>query len=197
MDIINSIKNILVTPKTEWATIETEQYPNTTVLTSYLLLLALIPAVCQFIGYGLIGYNVLGIHVGGTIGWGVRQAVVSFISMVGGVYLTAFIIDLLAESFGSTKNFNQAFALVAYSYTPMCLAGIFYILPSLGIIATLAGLYGLYILYTGLVPMMKTPGDKVTVYFVISLVCVIVVSVVLGLILGAILLTSNVGQIRL
>lgn len=192
MNIVNRVKNILVTPKTEWITIETEQYLNTTVLTSYLLLLALIPAVCQFIGQGLIGYNVLGVHIGGTIGWGVRQAIVSFISMIGGVYLTAFIIDLLAESFGSVKNFNQAFALVAYSYTPMCLAGIFYILPSLGIIATLAGLYGLYILYTGLTTMMKTPEDKVTVYFIISLVCVIVVSVVLGLILGAILLTGSV-----
>ncbi len=191
MDIVNRAKNILVTPKTEWITIETEQYPNTTVLTSYLLLLALIPAICNFIGQGLIGYNVLGVHIGGTISWGVRQAIVSFISMIGGVYLTAFIIDLLAESFGSVKNFNQAFALVAYSYTPMCLAGIFYILPSLGIIATLAGLYGLYILYTGLATMMKTPEDKVTVYFIISLVCVIVVSVVLGLILGAILLTGS------
>ncbi len=192
MNIVNRVKNILVTPKTEWVAIEAEQSTNTTILTSYLLLLALIPAVCQFVGQGLIGYNVLGMHFGGTISWGIRQAVVSFISMIGGAYLTAFIINLLADSFGSVKNFDRAFALVAYSYTPMCLAGIFYIIPSLGIIATLAGLYGLYILYTGLVPMMKTPEDKATVYFIISLVCVIVVSAILGFVLGAILLVGSV-----
>ncbi len=197
MDIVNRIKNILVAPKNEWTIIEEEHYPNTKILTSYLLLLALIPAVCQFIGQGLIGYNVLGVHIGGTISWGMRQAIVSFVSMIGGVYLAAFIINLLAESFGSEKNFDRAFALVAYSYTPMCLAGIFYIIPSLGIIATLAGLYGLYILYTGLTPMMKTPEDKVTVYFIISLVCVIAVSMVVGLVLGAILLTGSMGHIGL
>ncbi len=192
MNIINRVKNILVTPKTEWAVIEAEQLPNTSILTSYLLLLALIPAVCQFIGQGLIGYNVLGIHIGGTIGWGVRQAVVSLITTIGGAYLTAFVINLLADSFGSAKNFDRAFALVAYSYTPMCLAGIFYIIPSLRIIATLAGLYGLFILYTGLVPMMKTPEDKVTPYFIISLVCVIVVSVAVAFVLGAVLLAGSV-----
>ena len=190
MEIVNRVKNILVAPKDEWAPIEAEQDPHMKILTSYLLLLALIPAVCQFIGYGLIGHSVLGIHVGGSIGWGIRQALISFISMIGGVYLTAFIIDMLAESFGSTKNFDKAFALVAYSYTPMCIGGVFYLLPSLSILATIAGIYGLYILYTGLKPMMKTPDDKQAVYFVVSLVAVVVVSAVLSTILGVIFVTS-------
>ena len=187
MDIINRVKNILITPKTEWVTIEAERLPSVQLLTSYLLILALIPAVCQFIGQGLIGTSVLGIKVGGTIAWGLKSAITSYITMVGGAYLTAWFINLLATSFGSEKNFDQAFALVVYSYTPMYIAGVFYILPSLGIIATLAGLYGLYILYTGLQPMMKTPADKTVVYFIVSLVCLIVVSLVLGAILGVIL----------
>ncbi len=191
MDLISRVKNILIDPKKEWVTIEAEQYPNIKVLTSYLLLLALIPAISQFIGSGLIGTTVLGVKIGGTIGWGIRQAIVSYVSMVGGVYLTAVVINLLAESFGSVKNFDQAFALVAYSYTPMFVAGIFYILPSLSIIATIAGIYGLYILYIGLKPMMKTPDDKLTVYFIISLVCLILVWGVLGMALGAIFLTST------
>ena len=67
MDIINRVKNILVTPKTEWVTIEAERLPSAKLLTSYLLLLALIPAVCQFIGQGIVGQTVLGIKIGGTI----------------------------------------------------------------------------------------------------------------------------------
>ncbi len=197
MDIVKRVKNILLTPKEEWGTIEAEQYPNAKILTSYLLLLALIPAIGNFIGYGLVGHSVLGVHIGGSIGAGIRQAVVSYISMVGGVYLTALIINLLADSFGSTKNFDKAFALVAYSYTPMFVAGILYILPSLSIIAGIVGLYGLYILYTGLQPMMKTPADKITAYFIVSLVCVIVVVGVLSWVLSAILITSAAVAITL
>ena len=189
MDIVNRVKNIVITPKTEWVTIEAERLPSTQLLTSYLLLLALIPAACQFIGQGLIGTTVLGIKVGGTIAWGLKSAITSYVTMVGSAYLTAWVINLLATSFGSEKNFDQAFALVVYSYTPMYLAGVFYLLPSLGILATLAGLYGLYILYIGLQPMMKTPADKVVVYFILSLVCLIVASLVLTSILGIILAT--------
>jgi len=189
MDIINRVKNILITPKTEWVTIEAERLPSVQLLTSYLLLLALIPAAGQFIGQGLVGTSVLGIKVGGTISWGIKSALTSYITMVGGAYLAAWVINLLATSFGSEKNFDQAFAMVVYSYTPMYIAGVFYIIPSLGILATLAGLYGLYILYIGLQPMMKTPADKTVVYFIVSLVCLFVVTLVLGSILGVILAT--------
>ncbi len=192
MDVVNRVKNILLAPKEEWPAIEAERYPHARIFTSYLLLLALIPAAGNFIGQGLIGYSVLGVHFGG-ISWGIKQAAVSFVSVAGGAYLTAFVIDLLAETFGSTKNFDNAFALTAYSYTPMCLAGIFYILPSLSIIALVAGLYGLYILYTGLQPMMKTPEDKVTVYFLVALVCVIAVTAILMTVLGAVMRTGNVA----
>ena len=186
--IINRVKNILVSPKTEWLTIEAENEPHAKVFTSYVVLLALIPAVAAFIGYGLIGYSVLGVHVGGTIGWGIRQAITQYVAMLGGIYLTAYVIDMLATNFGATKDFNRAFSLVAYSYTPMFVAGVLYIIPSLALIASLAGLYGLYLLYIGLQPMMKAPAEKQTTYFIVSLIVTIVVSVIMSAILGAILL---------
>ena len=187
-NIINRVKNVLVSPKAEWQTIESENEPHAKVFTTYVVPLALIPAVAAFIGYGLIGYSVLGVHVGGTISWGLRQAIVQYIAMLGGIYITAFVIDALAANFGATKDFNRAFSLVAYSYTPMFVAGVLYILPSLALLASLAGLYGLYILYIGLKPMMKAPEEKQTSYFVVSLIVTILVSVVMSAILGAILL---------
>ena len=187
MNIVDRVKNILVTPKTEWVTIETERMPSIQLLSSYLLLLALIPAACQFIGQGFIGTSVLGIKVGGTIAWGLRSAISSYVTMVGSAYLAALVINMLATSFGSEKNFDQAFALVVYSFTPMYVAGIFYIFPSLSILVMLAGIYGLYLLYIGLQPMMKTPADKTVVYFILSLVCIIIAWIVIGAILGIIL----------
>jgi len=188
MEIINKVKNVLVSPKTEWLTISEENVPHAKMFTGYVLLLALIPAVAAFIGHGLIGHSVFGIRVGGTISYGLSQAIIQFITMAGGVYVTAFVIDALANSFGAQKNFDKAFSLVAYSYTPMFIGGIFYILPSLSWIASLAGIYGLYLLYIGLQPMMKAPAEKQTTYFIVSLLLMIAVWVVLSMVLSAILL---------
>ncbi len=69
----------------------------------------------------------------------------------------------------------------------MLIAGIFYILPFLGIIVLLAGIYGLYILYLGFAPVLKTPEDKLTGYFVVSLVTIFVVLIIIGLIIGGII----------
>ena len=187
MDIFNRVKNILVSPKTEWQTIEAENTPYMKVFIPFVVLLALIPALAALIGYGVIGYSAFGVHVA-SFEWGIRHAIIQYITLTGGVFVTAFVIDMLAPTFGATKNFNNAFALVAYSYTPMFVAGVFYILPSLSLIASLGGLYGLYLLYIGLQPMMKVPNEKQTTYFVVSLITMAVVWVVLGMILAAILI---------
>ncbi|MDR0429978.1 MAG: YIP1 family protein [Tannerellaceae bacterium] len=190
MEIISRVKNILTAPKKEWAVIESEHTPHAKVFTAYVVLLAIIPAAAAFIGYGVIGYSVLGIHVG-SVSWGIRQAIVQYVAMLGGTYLTAFVINALADNFGAKKDFDHAFSLVAYAYTPMFVGGVFYLLPSLSWLASLAGLYGLYLLYTGLQPMMKAPADRQTSYFVVSLIVTVVVSTVLSFVLAAVLLRGT------
>jgi hypothetical protein len=187
MEIVNRIKSILVSPKKEWQTIEAENEPHMKVFTSYVVPLALIPALAAFVGYGLIGYSALGHHVS-SASWGFRQAIVQYAAMLGGTYSTAFVINALAENFGAKKDFDRAFSLVAYAYTPMLVGGVFYILTSLSWLASLAGLYGLYLLYIGLQPMMKAPADKQASYFVVSLIATIAVSAILSFALAAILL---------
>ncbi len=191
MNIIERAKNILIKPKEEWNVISQENTPAAKLVTSYLLILAIIPAAAQFVRYGLIGYNIPFVgHVSGSLSWGIRQAVVSYIATVGGAFLSAFIIDILATNFASQKNFNKAMELVVFSYTASFVAGIFYLVPGLGFLAMLGGLYGLYLLYIGLKPMMQTPEDKLASYFIVSLLVIIGVAIVLSVILGAILLSG-------
>jgi len=185
MDLVTRVKQILTTPKTEWPVIEGENAPHIKVFTTYVVPLALIPAIAAFIGYGLIG-----VHSFHSFGWGLRQAITQYITMAGGVYLSAFVINALADNFGAQKNFDKAFSLVAYAYTPMFVGGIFYIYYSLSALAGLAGLYGLYLLYIGLAPMMKQPADKTTSYFVVSLLVLVVVSILLSFVLAAVLIGS-------
>jgi Yip1 domain len=184
MNTIERAKKIMLSPKTEWQVIDTEETTTNKPTTMYLILLALIPAIGWLIGYGLIGYNVLGVHIG-SVSAGIRQAVISYASTIASAYLTAYIITMLASKFQSKGDFSKAFQLVVYSYTPMFLAGVLYIIPSLGTLAGIVGLYGLYILYLGIAPMMKTPEEKVTPYYLSSIVCVILVFFLFSTLLSA------------
>jgi hypothetical protein len=67
MEILNRIKNILVAPKKEWAIVESENEPHGKVFVSYLLPLALIPAIGSFIGYGLIGTVVVSVAMSAVL----------------------------------------------------------------------------------------------------------------------------------
>ena len=195
MNLIERAKNILLTPKTEWDAINAET-PNTTkILTTYVIPLVAIGAIASFIGWGLIGKSYFGYRFH-NMGWGVRYALIALITGIVSTYLMAFVVDALAPTFKSEKNFGRSFQLAAYSYTAGWVGGIFNILPSLAIIGVLIGLYGLYLLYLGLPKLKKTPQDQVTGYFVASLVAMIVASFVIGLILAAILIPS-MGTTRL
>jgi hypothetical protein len=124
------------------------------------------------------------------IDWGIYQALTIIIGAFVSVYLTSFIVDALAPSFQSEKNFNRSVQLVAYSLTPAWIGGLFALIPAIAFIGSLFGLYSLYLLYIGLPKLKKTPIDKQTGYFVVSLVVCIIVYMVVGWILGGILMRS-------
>ena len=192
MNLIERVKNILVAPKKEWDVIATEQGTLTSVLTTYVLPLALVSAAATLIGWGLIGRSYWFVTVKG---WdiGIKYALISLVSTVVGFLITTFVVDALAPSFGSEKNLNRSAQFVGYSYTPGLLGGIFGIFPSIAWLGSLLGLYGIYLMYTGLGPVKKTPDDKKVVYLIISIVVLIAVYFVLGLILVSILGLGTLG----
>jgi len=181
MNLIERARKLILSPTTEWAAIAAEQPSVVQIFTGYVVPLALIPALGQLIGTGLFGRDQMSAMTSG-----IATAVISFVSSIAGVYLTALIVDFLAPNFGSQKNFGRAVQLVAYSYTPAWLAGILHIVPALGFLVFLASLYGLFLVYLGLPPTMKTPGDRVVIYLVVTIVAVIIVSAVLAALLGVI-----------
>jgi len=85
---------------------------------------------------------------------------------------------------------RKAMQLTVYSWIPSWIAGVFNIMPSLSILAFIAGLYSLYILYIGLAPMMKVPKEKNTAYFIVSLLVMLLSSFLLGLLFAAIIIGS-------
>lgn len=186
MNLIERVKNIIITPKTEWEKIAGEEQTLSSVITTYVVPLALAGAVATFVGYAFIGIDYGFFRMKG-MDWGLKMAVIQLISAIIGVVVTSFVVDALAPSFGSEKNINKSAQLVAYGYTPSFIGALLGIFPAIGWLGGLFGLYGIYLMYLGLGPIKKTPEDKKVVYLVVTIVILIVVYLVIGMILGGIL----------
>lgn len=193
MSLQTRVINILTKPKDEWPAIAVEPETFNRLFVGYVMPLAAIPAVCTLLG-SLLFTGALGFRIG--FGFALGSAILSYVFSLVTVYVSALVIQKLAPTFKSEGDMTQALKLVAYSMTPAWIAGVLHLVPLLGVLVILASLYGIYLLYLGVVPVMKTPQDQVIPYLAVSVLVVIVISIVLGLIAGSIaaamFLTSRV-----
>ena len=185
--LIERVKGIVLSPKTEWEKIAAEPTDVKSLFTGYAMILAAIPAVCGLIGSTLIGMS---LPIVGTIRTPIAaalvQVVLAYVLGLVIIYVVALIVDALAPTFDGQKNAMQALKLVVYSSTPVWLAGVFALIPVLSMLGVLAALYGLYLLYIGLAPMMKNPQDKSIGYTALIIVCYIVLAIIVGAVIAAV-----------
>ena len=164
-------KAMLLDPFDEWTAIERESGDAAYLLSRYVSVLALIPALSSFIAASVIGQVVPGAGlVRSSLFDGLFGAIFGYAMAFALVLLLGLIIDLLAPLFGGEKDFDSALKVAVYSYTPVWLAGIFLLLPGLRFLA-LTGLYGAYVLATGLPRLMKAPAQKSLTYTIVVVVC--------------------------
>ena len=179
MDIVTRAKNILLAPKTEWPVIAGESTSAGSLLTGYVFPLAAIPQIATIIA-GLLRAGALGLMATILI------AIVGFVLAIVSVYVLGFIAAKIAPSFGGKDDLSQGLKLVAYSYTAAWVAGILNIIPVVGpIIVLIASLYGLYLLYTGVSPVMSVPKERAVGYTVVVILVAIGVYVVFTIVVGA------------
>ena len=92
MNLVERVKNILLSPTTEWETIKKEDHMISDLFTQYALKLAAIPALAGLIGFTLFGYSYgFGSYrppFGANLKWAISMYVMSII----GVYILAFIV---------------------------------------------------------------------------------------------------------
>jgi len=183
MDLIQRIQDVMLRPKETLPQIEAEPTDIAAIYKYYLIFLAAIPALASFIGLSLIGASFLGISYRVPLVTGLTMMVVRYVMSLVMAYVVALIIDALAPNFGGTKNTLNAFKLVAFSMTSALLGGIFGIIPSLGMLGLLTGIYSIYLLYLGLPVLMKCPQEKAAAYTAVIIVCGIVLGIAAGLIM--------------
>jgi len=205
--MFSRIKSILFNPKEEWEVIEAENPPHAKVL-PYLLLLALIPAIAFFVYYWMQwnsgiskatenvikiagGNEYLKTQLADTIAkiklnnpfnltMGIITAIQYFLTIVGGAYVAAAVINALSDQFGVSKNFDHSFSLVVFSYTPLCIAGILYIWAPIAWLVPYLGLYGIYLLYLGVNPIIKPAAEKQTGYLIMAVAVTLLAYVIIS-----------------
>jgi Yip1 domain len=189
--LIARVKAILTTPKTEWPIIAAEPATAADLYKNYIVWLAAIPAVCQFIKGSFIGYGAFGVHYRTPIGAGFTAMIVGYALTLALVYVVALIVDALAPTFSGQKSQVQALKVVTYSWTASWVAGIAALIPWLGFLIILAALvYGIYLLYLGLPVTMKSPPEKAGGYTAVTIIIAIVLSWIIGLVVAGIVGTG-------
>lgn len=162
--IIGRVQRLVISPDTEWDTIAAEDANIPRIYITYVGPLVVVAALAAAIGMSVFGLS------GGLIWFRVpaasalAHAAVQIGIGLAGVYVTSLIINALAPRFGGTADAGQAFKLAAYAPTPAWAAGILTIIPRLEIVAMLAGLYALYLLFVGLPKLMKPAQDQTLIY---------------------------------
>ncbi len=193
MNLVDRVKNILLTPKTEWGVIAAETTTQKDILIGYVLPLAAFAAVMSFLSSYVVGLMISAfLHM--SMMWALFAAIYHFVMAFVAVLVIAFIVDALAPSFGGTKNMVQATKVVAYSFTAAWVGSVFTIIPILGaLLALLCALYCLYLLYLGLPHTMKNPEDKTIGYAAVVIIVSFIVMIVIGAIGGMMTAGGVVG----
>jgi hypothetical protein len=179
--LIARVKNLLLSPGTEWDVIDREAAQPTQLLLRYVAPLAAIPAVAI-----LIGLSVLGVQVGGQ--WYrapilevALSALVFFALSIVGVLVFATIINWLAPKFGAARSYRQAFKVSAYSITAAMVAGVLAVAPALHIFALLGATYSLYLLFVGTPKVMHAQEKSAVNYSIVATFAAIVLALLVGL----------------
>ncbi len=174
-DFLHAIA-ILIDPARAWPRVAKEPIDWVALMTRTVGLLALVPALCGFIGACIIGVIVprTGV-VRAALFDGIFGAIFFYLENFAVVLVLGLLLYLTAPLFGGRRNFAAALALAVYSYTPVWLAGIFLLLPGLHFLM-LTGLYGAYVLLTGLPPMLQTSLPRARVFAALIVACALVLT---------------------
>lgn len=184
--IVDRVKNMLLTPKAEWARIATETPDQNKLFIGYALPLLALAAICGLIGASLIGVPFLGRL---PIAWSLTQAIFQVAIGLISLFVSAVIANALAPSFGSRQDMGRAQQLLVYGSTASMIAGCLAIFPPLAMLGIIGGIYSIVLIYFGMPAVMNTPADKQVVYLVVLILAYIVIFWILMWVMGVIMLS--------
>ncbi len=164
--LINGIR-LLFLGQRGWQQIADDAPSLMQVLLLHTAPLALIPAICWYFGVTQFGWQVAGDPVRLTTESALPMCVLFYFACVFGVAFLGFMVHWMSETYGDKSTIAQGVTLISYTATPFFVAGFIGIYPVLWIdiiIGLAVACYCIYLLYTGVSPIMKTISERAFLY---------------------------------
>jgi hypothetical protein len=193
-NLVGRVKNILLTPKTEWPAIAAEPESIAGLYTKYILIVSALAALGMFLKSSLIGTTTFIGTIRTDVGTGLTMAVTWYVLGLISIFLWSLIINALAPTFGGQKDSVQALKAAAYAATGAWIGSLAQVIPLIGWLIAFAGaIYSIYLLYLGLPHTMKAPADRAAGYTAVTIIVAIILSAILWWIVGSIYGRSMMG----
>jgi len=193
-NLIERVKAILLSPKTEWPVVAAEPETTAGLYTKYILIVSALGPIAMFVKGSLIGTTTFLGTFRMDIGAGLTWSVLAYAMGLVGIYLWSLIINALAPTFGGQKDSVQALKAAAYAATGAWVGGLAQIIPWFGGLIALAGaIYSVYLLYLGLPHTMKAPAEKAAGYTAVTIIVAIVIGWIFWLVIGGIIGRGMMG----
>jgi hypothetical protein len=149
--LVDRVKNILLTPKTEWLRIDGETTTVGKLILGYAAILAVVAPLAMLLNLLLTPF---GSYVFNATGFLIKMLLIIYALALATPVVLGFAIDLLAPSLGGTKNSVQSMKLAVYSGTAFWVAAVALIIsPWLWLLAGIG--YGGYLAWVGIPTLMK------------------------------------------
>ena len=188
--IASRAKEVMLDPKGIWSRVKAEQHTVKELYLNYILVMAALPVVCEFLRMTLFGQR---LPIVGTFRWpflgGLFSSIVSYVLTLLAILILALIIERLAPYFDCSISQVDSVKLVSYSMTPLWAGGVLWLVPglglfSLGVIFLLLSLYSFYLFYQGFGEMTGVLQEKKLTFFATAAVCSVVAMLILGAVSG-------------
>ena len=160
--------SLFTRPDRAWTSIRQKEDANSLHYLMHLLLLALIPSVCLFIGITYVGWSLVDeerVRLAADSAF--QLCLFLYITMVLGTVIMGLFVHWMARSFDVRPSLNLCIGFIAYTITPFFVAGIAGLYPNrwfAAIVILLAGLYSTYLLFTGLPAFMRQRSSQSFLY---------------------------------
>ncbi|MCA0901597.1 Yip1 family protein [Microbulbifer agarilyticus] len=194
--MLNHLYGLMVQPRRQWQEIAGLSEKGVNRQIPYVIILALVPALCWYFGTTEVGWNIGGSGEVRTLtnNSALSLVAVFYVTMILAVVAVGYFIHWMAKTYGAKTHPMKGIVVAGFTATPIFIAGAAGLYPILWLdilVATLAVAYAVYLLYVG-IPIVMNVSEERGFLFASAVVTVCLVMVVVVMV-GTVLFWSFVA----
>ncbi len=159
------VSDLLLYPGREWTTIANEENSRRTIFLRFVF-----PLLCLIVVLFIIGSGLYASRFEYSFNYVVGHIATLLISLIGGLYLSSYIITEVMGRIAGSRNHDKTFALVAYSagatYLVIAIVELFPFFKEL----TILGFYSCYLYWRGVPHIINILEQKRMIYCILSFI---------------------------